>query len=131
MHDLDHPILASAENIDNLHARKGDLQRAFPLDVPMVTSPKLPFVTNGDNLTGIGLTLGETSHFDSLEFTANHLGRLSVSPYEGDSSAIFVGMVHSGSSSLHTILQDFSDEGDTASGAGEALDPPAPEGATW
>jgi hypothetical protein len=36
MHDLDHPILASAKNTDSWCAKKGDLQRTFPLDVLMV-----------------------------------------------------------------------------------------------
>jgi hypothetical protein len=36
MHDLDHPILASATHTNSWHARHGDLQRALPLDVPMV-----------------------------------------------------------------------------------------------
>jgi hypothetical protein len=42
MCDLDHPILVDAENIDSWCARKGDLQRALPLDVLMVRSPSLP-----------------------------------------------------------------------------------------
>jgi hypothetical protein len=62
----------------------------FHLDVPMVTSLKLSLVVNGNNLTGIGLTPSKTIHFGSLEFIVDRLGRLSLSPYEGDSSAIFV-----------------------------------------
>jgi hypothetical protein len=102
------------------------LQRAFPPDVPMVNSPKLSFVSNSNNLTGIDLAPGETIPFGSMEFITDHLGRLSLSPYEGDSSTIFVGMVHSGSPSLDTGLEDSSDEGSTTSCAGGALDPPAP-----
>jgi hypothetical protein len=30
--------LANAKNTDSWHTRRGDLQRAFPLDVPMVPS---------------------------------------------------------------------------------------------
>jgi hypothetical protein len=41
----------------------------------MVYSPKLSFVANGSNLTGIGLALGKTICFYSLEFTIDHLGR--------------------------------------------------------
>jgi hypothetical protein len=81
------------------------LQRAFPLDVLMVTSLKLSFIANGDNSTSVSLTFYETIHFGSLEFIVDRLGRLSLSPYEGDSSTIFVGMVHIGSPSLHTILR--------------------------
>jgi hypothetical protein len=84
--DLDRPILAVAENTDNWRARKGALQRGFPLDVPMVTSLKLSFIANNNNLADVSLTLSKTIHFSSLEFTADRLGRLSLSPYEGDSS---------------------------------------------
>jgi hypothetical protein len=37
-HDLDYPVLAGAKNTDSWHARKGDLQRTFLLEVPMVPS---------------------------------------------------------------------------------------------
>jgi hypothetical protein len=92
--------LASAKTTDGWCARKGDLQHAFSLDTPMVTSPKLSFVANDNNPTGVSLALG---------------------------------MVHSGSPSSHTTLEDSSDEGGATSGVrgGRALDPSAPEGAMW
>jgi hypothetical protein len=68
----------------------------------MVTSPKLSFVANSNNPIGIGFTPGETIHFGSLVFTANRLRRLSLSPMEWDSSAIFIGIVHTRSLSSHT-----------------------------
>jgi hypothetical protein len=71
--------LASAKNTDSRHARKGDLQRAFPLDDLMVPSLKLSFIANGDNSTGVGLDPGHTIHFGSLEFTTDRLIRLSLS----------------------------------------------------
>jgi hypothetical protein len=40
-HDLDYMYLKGAKNTDSWRARKGDLQRAFPLDVPMVPSSTL------------------------------------------------------------------------------------------
>jgi hypothetical protein len=80
MRDLDHPILADAENIDNWCARKGDLHHAFLLDVLMVPSLKLSFVANGNNLTSVSLTPGSIIRFVSLEFTADHLSSLSLSP---------------------------------------------------
>jgi hypothetical protein len=116
MRDLDHPVLAGVENTDSWHAMKGDLQRASPLDVPMVTSSKLSFIANASNLIGVGLTLSEAIHFGSLEFTADHLGRLSLSPKQWDSGAIFIGMVHSRSPSLHNTLEDSSNKDDAASG---------------
>jgi hypothetical protein len=119
------------ENTDSWHDRKWDLQRAFPLDIPMVPSPKLSFVANGNNPTGVGLAHGDTIHFGSLEFTIDRLDHLSLSPQEGDSSAIFVGMVYSGMSSLHTTLEETSNKDGAPSGAGGALDPPTPESVTW
>jgi hypothetical protein len=41
----------------------------------MVTSLKLSFIANGNDPTDIGLALGETIHFGSLEFTTDCLGR--------------------------------------------------------
>jgi hypothetical protein len=131
MCDLYHPILIGAENTNNWHARKGDLQRSFPLDVPMVASPQLSFVANSSNPTNVGFALGETISFDSLVFTVDHPGRLSLSPKEQDSCAIFIGMVHGGSPSLHTALEDSLDEDDATSGTRGFLDPPDPNDATW
>jgi hypothetical protein len=69
----------------------------------MVPSPKLSFIANGKNLTGVCLDPCSTIRFGSL-------GRLSLSPQEWDSSAIFIGMVHSGSPSLHIALDESSNE---------------------
>jgi hypothetical protein len=93
----------------------------------MVTSLKLSFVANGNNSTDVGLTLGKTIHFGSLEFTTDLLVRLCLSPEEGDLSAIFVRMVHSGSSSLCTTLEDSSDDGATL-GVGGSFGSPDPWG---
>jgi hypothetical protein len=38
MRDLDHHVLVGAKNTNDWHARKGDLQHAFSLDVLMVPS---------------------------------------------------------------------------------------------
>jgi hypothetical protein len=113
------------KNTDSWRARKGDLQHAFPLDVSMVTSLKLSFVANGNNSTDVGLTLGKTIHFGSLEFTTDLLVRLCLSPEEGDLGAIFVRMVHSGSPSLCTTLKDSSDDGATL-GVGGSFGSPDP-----
>jgi hypothetical protein len=95
-----------------------DLQNAFPLDILMVTSQKLPFIANSNILTGVTLAPGEMIYFGSLGITADPLGHLSLSPNEWDSRAIFIGMVHNKSASLHTTLEDSSDEGSTTSDVG-------------
>jgi hypothetical protein len=124
-------LFASAENTDIWHARKGDLQRAFPLDVPMVCLLKLTFVANGNNLTGVDIAPSETIYFGSLEFTADRFGRLSLSPKGVDLGAIFVGMVHNRLPSLRTTLEESSNGGKAASGEGGTMDPSDPEGAMW
>jgi hypothetical protein len=87
----------------------------FPLNVLMVHSLKLAVIANGECQTGIRFAIGETIRFGSLQFIADRSSSLSLSPEGNDSDAIFVRMVHSGSSSLHTILKEFTDEGDTTS----------------
>jgi hypothetical protein len=94
----------------------------------MVHSLKPSFVASGNNPTGVALALGEIIHSGSLEFTANHLGRLSLSYEESDSDPSFVGMVHSGLPSLHTTLENSSGEGHTISGAGRSSESPNPRG---
>jgi hypothetical protein len=42
-----------------------------------------------------------------------------------------MGMVHCGSPSLHAILEELTDEGDTTSSGGEAPASPSLKGATW
>jgi hypothetical protein len=94
----------------------------------MVYSLILSFIANDNNPTGIGLTPRETIRFGNLEFIIDRLGRLSLSPVEGDSGAIFVGMVHNGSPSLHTALKDSSEEGGTTSGIGGSPGYPSSRG---
>jgi hypothetical protein len=70
MHDLDHPVLASAINIDSWRAMKGDLQCAFPLDVLMVPSSVLTIAADVERLSCDGSSLGETINF--WEFRVHH-----------------------------------------------------------
>jgi hypothetical protein len=44
----------------------------------MVYSPKLTFVTNGNNSIDVGLALGKTIRFGSLKFTADCFSNLSL-----------------------------------------------------
>jgi hypothetical protein len=78
--DVDHHVFTGAENTDSWRARKGDLQRTFPLDVPMVPSSMLIVASDCECLTCGSFSLGETIRFWSLEFIANCFGSLSLSP---------------------------------------------------
>jgi hypothetical protein len=88
------------------------------MNVLMFHSSKLVVATVDKHHTVSGLTLGETIHSRSLEFIAGHFGSLSLSAEGNDSSTVFVGMTHNGSPSLHTIIEESVDEGDTASSGG-------------
>jgi hypothetical protein len=81
----------------------------------------LAITTDGKHLTCGGFSLGETVCFGSLDFIADYFSSLNLSPKGSDSGTIFMGMVHSGSPSLHTILEDSADEFySTSSGEGSS-----------
>jgi hypothetical protein len=86
----------------------------------MVHSPKLTIIANDKHNTCISFTLGKIVHFGSLEFITDHFSSLSLSDEGNVSDVMFVGMTHSGSPSLHTILEDSADEGDIASSGGRS-----------
>jgi hypothetical protein len=107
----------SAETPRSWCTMKGDLQRAFPLGVPMVLSPKL---------------LRCTWQQPDRCWPCSGQNHLLLSPESfsqwGYSGAVFVGTVHSGSPSLHTTHKDSSDEGDPTSGKGGSSGSPGPRG---
>jgi hypothetical protein len=72
--------LADAKKPNSWHARKGDLQRAFPSDVPMVPSSALIVVVDDECLSCGGLSFGETVRSGSLKFITNYFDGLSPSP---------------------------------------------------
>jgi hypothetical protein len=78
----------------------------FPLNVSMVHSSTLIVTTDCERLTYGGLSHGKTVHFGSLEFITDCFSSLSLSLKGNDSGTVFVGMAHSGSASMHTILVD-------------------------
>jgi hypothetical protein len=78
MRDLDHPILAVRKNNDSWHARKEDLQRAFPLDVPMVPSSTITIAIDGERLTCAGFSLSEPVCLRNFKFIADYFGDLSL-----------------------------------------------------
>jgi hypothetical protein len=97
----------------------------------MVPSPKLSFITNDNNPTSVDLAPGSTIHFGGLEFIADRLAHLSLSPQKRDLGAMFIGMVHNGSPSLCTTLGEFSNEDSTTSGVEGVWNPSALKGARW
>jgi hypothetical protein len=94
----------------------------------MVHSPKPTIVADGNHHNGVGFILGETICFGSLEFITDRFSSLSLSPEGNDLGVVFMGMVHSRSLSLDTILEESTDEGDTASGRGGSSDFPISRG---
>jgi hypothetical protein len=58
--------LAGAKKHRQLRARKGDLQRSFPLDVPMVPSSSIAMTADSVHLICGGFSLGKTIRFGSL-----------------------------------------------------------------
>jgi hypothetical protein len=91
-------------------------------------SPKLTIVANSEHQTGDGFALAETIRFGRLEFITVSFGDMSLSPEGNDSSVIFVGLVHSRSLSMHTILEESTNEGDTASNGGGSSGFPISQG---
>jgi hypothetical protein len=56
---------------------------------------------------------------------AHQFDNMSLSPEGNDSGAVFMGMVHNRSLSLHTILEESTNEDDSASSEGEAPTSPS------
>jgi hypothetical protein len=81
----------------------------------MVHSLTLAVTIDGEHLTCGGFSLGEIVRFRSLEFIADCFNSLSLSPKGSNSSVVFMGTTRSGSPSLHTILEDSTDEFDMIS----------------
>jgi hypothetical protein len=102
--------LASVKNIDNWHARQGDLQRDFPLDVLMVPSSTIAIKANGERLTCGGFSLSETIHLGNFEVIVDYFGSLNLSPTRGDQGATFMGSTHSRVSTPRWAMMEASTE---------------------
>jgi hypothetical protein len=88
------------KNTDSWHARKGDLQRSFPLNILMVLSSVTTVTIDGERLTCDGFSIGKTVRLGSFEFIANYFGGLILSPRRGDAGDAFMGSTRSGASTL-------------------------------
>jgi hypothetical protein len=88
--------LIGAKNTNSWHARKGDLQRAFPLDVLMVPSSAIVVAADGERLMCGGFSLGETVRLGNFEFNTDYFNGLSLSPRRGDTRATFMGSTRNG-----------------------------------
>jgi hypothetical protein len=133
MRDIGHPVLARAENTDSWHARSGDLQRAFPLDIRTVPSSAINITTDGECLTCVGFSFGETVRLGSFEFIADNFGGLSFSPRRGDLSVTFMGSTHSGTPSpwwamIEDSIEEFLTVSSNEGGLQSPLSQEAPHG---
>jgi hypothetical protein len=133
MRDLGHPVLARAENTDSWHARSGDLQCAFPLDIRTVPSSAINITADGECLTCVGFSFGETVRLGSFEFIADNFGGLSFSPRRGDLSVTFMGSTHSGTPSprwamIEDSIEEFLTVSSNEGGLQSPLSQDAPHG---
>jgi hypothetical protein len=130
-HDLDHHVLVGVENTNSWCTRKGDLQRDFPLDVPMVPSSVITVAVDGEHLTCGGFSLGETVHLGSFEFIVDYFGGLRLSPRRGDSGIAFMGSTRGGiPSPWWAMIEDSIEEFLMVSSGEGALASPLLGGAT-
>jgi hypothetical protein len=72
--------LASAKNTESSYARKGDLHRAFPLDILMVPSSVIIAATDSECLMCGGFSLSETIHLGNFKFITDYFSGVSLSP---------------------------------------------------
>jgi hypothetical protein len=75
----------------------------------------LTVATNGERLACGGFSLSEIIHSGSLEFITDCFGSLCLSPKGSESCTMFVGTTHSGSPSLHAMIEDSTNKFHTTS----------------
>jgi hypothetical protein len=82
--------------------------------------------TSAISFFNIELTRDYAIRFKDLEFIVEQLDNLFLLPEGDDSSAVVGGMAHSGSPSLHAILEESPSEDDSTSSEGESFGSPIP-----
>jgi hypothetical protein len=60
------PVICWCKKHRQLARQKGGFVACFPLNISMVHSPKPIVIANDNNLTDVGLALGETIRFECL-----------------------------------------------------------------
>jgi hypothetical protein len=96
------------------------LQHAFPMDVLMVPSSALAVSADSEHLTCDGFSHSETILLRSLEFIADRIGGLSLSPRGSDSdSALMVSTWGGSPSLLWAMIEDSTEEFSTVSSGEE------------
>jgi hypothetical protein len=119
--------LTNVKNNDSWHARKGDLQRAFHLNIPMVPASVLAVAVNGEGLSCDVFSLGETIHFGRLNFITDRFHGGSLSPMGDGSSAAIMDSTRGGTlSQLRAMLGDSVEEFHMASDGEGRIDLPSP-----
>jgi hypothetical protein len=83
MRDLDQPVFLHPKDTDSWHARKGDLQHAFPLDILMIPSSAITVAADGECLMCDGFSLGEMVRLGNIEFITDYFRRYEPLPQEG------------------------------------------------
>jgi hypothetical protein len=87
--------LAGAKITNSWCSRKGDLQRAFPLDVLMVPSSVIAVAPDSERLMCGGFFPGEVVCLGNFEFIADYINGLILSPRRGDTGSAFMGSTRS------------------------------------
>jgi hypothetical protein len=124
---LSNLYLVGAKNINSWRTRKGDLERAFSLDILMIPSSVSAVTGDSECLLCDLFSLEETFRFRSLEFIAGHFGGLSRSPMGNGSDATIMASTHGRpSSSLWAMAGDFTKEFHTASDGEGRINLPSP-----
>jgi hypothetical protein len=88
--------------------------------------PELAITADDIYLLGALLTQDEAIHFECLKFITDPSHDQGLLPEGNNSGAVFMGMAHSGSPSLHAILKESPSEDDSTLINGESSDFPIP-----
>jgi hypothetical protein len=119
-------LILKVEKTNSWCARKGDLQRAFPLNVLMILASAITVVADGECLTCSGFSLGKTVHLRNFEFIVDYFGGLSFSLRRGVEGATFMSSTRSRASTPRwAMTKESIEEFLTVSGREGSFDLPS------